>query len=355
MQLETILTPLQSLLKSAEQIKGTFVSIETTPFIASSKPEKMKLIQSLGVQRISMGVQSSSASILSSMNRKDQINANILAMQNLRNAEFKRISIDIIFGLPNQTMNQWIKDLQTVIHLRPDSITTYDCLYRGKGRAMKRKIDSVHVPSPDNYGEMYDYAFEMLVKHGYFAHYGSINFSIHAEETGTSAYFENRLVKGYPYIGLGNYASSLLGKHWIFAPYAVDSWIASISDITSNGHRRLKSDLLTHWPVQDAYCLSFEERAAKYILLTLSFGFIDETYFSAAFSGIQIRDIYGLQLEYLTNVLGYLMFDASTSRYYLKHGSFRHMHLIRSMFYSEQCLSWYESNILGLSNMRLCT
>ena len=129
---------------------------------------------------------------LNLVNRNLQIAKNERGMNNLRSAGFARINADLIFALPEQTVRDWEYDLTEIIKLSPDSITVYDCLYRGKGRLLTRRLTKL--PSPELYGEMYDLAYEILRDRGYYADYGSVNFSKIPNETGTSAYFEGRLL-----------------------------------------------------------------------------------------------------------------------------------------------------------------
>jgi len=96
------------------------------------------------------------------------------------------------------------------------------------------------LPSTEDYGRLYDLGWHFLKSYGYLAAYGGVNFSRIENETGTSAYFEGRLLDGFNYLGLGNYASSLCGQQWWFAPYSVNEWI-----------RRVEEGL--SFPVGDAY------------------------------------------------------------------------------------------------------
>jgi len=299
------------------------ISIETTPVIAANDMEKLQALAHAGVSRISMGLQSTNAETLRSVNRQDQEAVGMKALENLLAAGFKRVSVDLIFALPGQTREHWMLDLQRVVAMRPDAITTYDCLYRGKGRALTKRTGDK--PTPEVYGELYDLAYETLTAAGYHAAYGSVNFSLRKGETGTSAYFEGRLLDGLPYLGLGNYASSMYQDAWWFAPHGVNDWL-----------RRLDAD--EHFPVGNSYRLPIEEMAAKYLLLSLNFGFIDRVRFLYSF-GRELRDSYGRELDYAQR-RGWLRRDGN--RYYVKDGQFRNMPMIRSLFYSERAINWLQ-------------
>ncbi len=296
------------------------VSIETTPRIASQEPEKLAVLSRGGVQRVSMGVQSFNASTLALVNRRRQIEQTELAMQNLRMAGFKRLNLDIIFGLPGQSMQDWEADLDRVIALQPDSITTYDCLYRGKGRALTKIAPST--PSPAAYGAMYDVGYAKLTAAGWHAPYGSVNFSRRADETGTSACFEGRLLDGLPYLGLGNYASSLRGNHWSFNAYAVGDYVSRIKTGAN--------------PCEYYYELPQAEAQAKYLLYSLNYGFIDEARFQHRF-GITLAEAFPSELDL---ALSAGLMQKIGSRWQVISGRFDSMHLIRALFYPAAAKDW---------------
>ena len=296
------------------------VSIETTPRIASQEPEKLDVLSRGGVQRVSMGVQSFNAATLALVNRRRQVEQTEQAMLNLRAAGFRRLNLDIIFGLPGQTMQDWEADLDRVITFQPDSITTYDCLYRGKGRALTKIAPST--PSPSVYGAMYDVGYAKLTAAGWHAPYGSVNFSRRAEETGTSACFEGRLLDGLPYLGVGNYASSLRGNHWSFNAYSVGDYV-----------QRINTD---ENPCEYYYTLPQDEAQAKYLLYSLNYGFVDEARFQRRF-GLTLAAAYPRELDFAL-ASGLLQYLGNCWR--LAPGRFDRMHIVRSLFYPQSAREW---------------
>ena len=299
------------------------VSIETTPRIASQEPEKLEVLSRGGVQRVSMGVQSFNAATLALVNRRRQVEQTQQAMTNLRTAGFLRLNLDIIFGLPGQTMQDWEADLDRLIALQPDSITTYDCLYRGKGRALTKIAPTT--PSPSVYGAMYDVGYAKLTAAGWHAPYGSVNFSRRPDETGTSACFEGRLLDGLPYLGVGNYASSLRGNHWSFNAYSVGDYV-----------QRINTD---QNPCEYYYELPQSEAQAKYLLYSLNYGFIDEDRFLRRF-GISLAEAYPQELAH---ALSAGLMQKIGPRWQVMPGRFDRMHLIRSLFYPAAAKDWLMS------------
>jgi len=296
------------------------LSIETTPSIAAEEPEKLAALRAGGVGRVSLGVQSFNAKTLAAVNRRRQIERTELAVTNLRSAGFMRTNLDIIFGLPNQSLNDWKHDLEQIIALMPDSITTYDCLYRGRDRVLNKRTAAL--PSPETYGVMYDFAHATLNAAGWHAPYGSVNFSRHVGETGTSAYSEGRLLDGLPYLGLGNYATSLRGNLWSFNTQDVKDYRMRVSAGRN--------------PVEFFYEIPVAEAQAKYALYSLNFGFIDELRFEQRF-GVRFTETYARELDAAIDA-GWL--ERHRSRWEVAPGQFRRMHAIRSLFYPEPARQW---------------
>lgn len=315
------------------------VSIETTPAIAAREPDKLARLAEGGVARVSMGVQSTDAATLEALNRGRHGSAagtdlQARALANLRGAGFERVNVDLIFGLPDQGLNQWRRDLDTVLAAAPDSITTYDCLYRGKGRVLTRKHDASGRPrpTPERYAALYDLAFERLRAAGYVAPYGSVNFARRPGETGTSAYFEGRLLDGHAYLGVGNYASSQTGARWWFAPYKVDRWLEAVESGV-------------HLPAGDLYRLPAGERAAKQLLLALSFGVVDGARLRRA-HGIELDAVCGPALEFALS-RGYLVPDGD-ERWTLAPGRFDVLPRLRALFYTAAATAWLDRQRPGL-------
>jgi oxygen-independent coproporphyrinogen-3 oxidase len=297
------------------------LSIETTPSIAATRPEVLAVLQAGGVDRVSMGLQSTNDELLESVNRKAQQAMAEKAVAHL--SGFRRKNIDLIFGLPGQTRAQWREDMDRVADMPVDSVTTYDCLYRGHGRAMPRM--TAHRPTPKEYGALYEIAYERLTSAGFQAPYGSVNFSRHAGETGTSPYFEGRLLDGLPYVGVGNYASSLVGDRWWFAPHSVGDWLRS-------------PELL---PAGDSYRLPASELMAKYVLLSLNFGFVDSARFAVVF-GVSLKDAFG---DRLTHAVERGWLRPVQGRFEVCPGSFRAMPWIRGLFYSQEAVLWLQRHL----------
>lgn len=291
-------------------------STETTPERAAD-PALLEALAAAGVTRLSLGVQSTDAATLAAVGRPHAPLE--LALRNARAAGFSRVSCDLVFGLPGQRPDDFVRDLARLVALEPDAVTTYDCLYRGKGRALPEAP-----PTAAALGAAYDRGHAFLTSAGYHAPYGSLNFSRHAGETGTSAYFERRVRDGEDYLGLGDHASSLAGTRWAFSTRGVDAWIA-----TPEGHA-------------DAYELPPEEVMAKHLLLTLSYGRIDRARFAARFSE-PIEARFGPALARARDE-GFLVEDAAGWAV----AAFSALPAVRALLHPARAIAWLEGRILRM-------
>lgn len=320
-ELERVLRAVGPLLARAEVRHA--LSIETTPRVAASEPAKLAMLRDLGVARVSVGVQSTNDEVLADVNRGAQRALVDAALATLMAAGFRRVNVDLVFGLPGQTTESFREDLLRVIGHEVDSITTYDCLYRGQGRALPHKTTAL--PTMSEYRALYDLAYELLHAHGYAGAYGSLNFARHAGETGTSPYFEGRLLHGLPYVGLGSYASSLVGERWWFAPHATGAYVAAIGAGAT-------------LPAGDSYVLPAAERMAKAVLAMLNFGVIDRASFFEQF-GCAVDSVFAPAVEHAL-AQGWL--EDRGGQLGVVAGRFEALPVIRGLFYSRAAIEWVE-------------
>jgi len=270
-----------------------------------------------------MGVQTTSQSALAAVNREDQWSNVAQASELVRKSGIQRLSMDLMFGLPNQTIADWHEDLFHITSLSPDSIVTYDCIYRGQGRRLIS--DVTEPPAVALLGKMYDIAYNYLTGHGYHADYGSVNFSLHPGETGTSEYFERRLLWGEDYVGIGNYASSLLGGRWMFNRHNIDSYIESVLNGTSS--------------IEYHYSLPSAELYAKYLLYSLNFGKIMPEHFNKLF-GNSLLSAYKRELQFAEKA-GWINIDNNCVT--IATGQFANMYQFRSLLYSDAAKQWFRA------------
>jgi oxygen-independent coproporphyrinogen-3 oxidase len=128
-ELETLLASLQATLGgSAQQPSSSFeFTAEANP--ESVTPEKARLLLAAGVNRVSMGAQSFDAGRLRFLDRPHDARKIVDSYHVLRDAGFENLSLDLIFGLPGQTLAQWDDDLRQALELCPEHLSCYNLTY----------------------------------------------------------------------------------------------------------------------------------------------------------------------------------------------------------------------------------
>lgn len=177
-------------------------------------------LRSCGVNRVSMGAQTFDDNRLRFLGRRHNAGQVADAIQSLRKAGFENISIDLMFGFPGQTLEEWTSDIHQAVALRPEHISAYSLMYE-EGTLLHSMLERGQVKEIDEElsRKMYETLCDMLQDAGY-EHYEISNFARVAEktQTGTAAcegyrsHHNSGYWNGTPYLGLGAAAHSFDGK-----------------------------------------------------------------------------------------------------------------------------------------------
>lgn len=154
-----------------------------------------------GFNRLSIGMQSADREELLCLGRIHDFDACCQTVNNARNAGFKNISVDLMFGLPGQTMDKWKQTLIEALNLKTEHISAYS-LKIEEGTPFARI--GVKAADDDLSRELYDFTVEYLKKHGY-DRYEISNFALRGYESRHNLKYWNC----DEYIGLGCGAASL--------------------------------------------------------------------------------------------------------------------------------------------------
>ncbi|MFW6148277.1 MAG: radical SAM family heme chaperone HemW [Atribacterota bacterium] len=229
--------------------KGIEITIECNP--ATLNWEKANILLSAGVNRLSLGAQSLSNKLLKKIgrihNKREIINSYNIA----RIAGFKNINLDVMFGLPGQTLKQLKGTLQEIIELYPEHISLY-ALSVEQGTPFEAIIRNgfLKIPQDDLVYEMYQKAIDLLVESGY-EHYEISNFALSGKRS-----LHNQIYwKNHPYLGLGASSSS----------YIQGRRFKNFSDV----HKYtclLEHDIL---PIESKEILPLKEKMAETVILQL--------------------------------------------------------------------------------------
>ncbi len=172
--------------------------------------ESLKGFRDAGINRLSLGIQSTRAGALEFLGRTHDPRQAVEAFHAARAAGFKNVSIDLIFGMPGQTVEDWRRELEEWVRRGPDHISLYGLTVE-PGTALERDIKKgVILPGDEAQRDLYVAAMELLPSLGY-RQYELSNFARPGFESRHNlGYWEGR-----PYLGFGPGAHSYVApKRW---------------------------------------------------------------------------------------------------------------------------------------------
>ena len=168
--------------------------------------EKLKNFREAGINRISMGIQSFNEKFLKKLGRLHNSQKGTEAYYDARKAGFENISLDLMFSLPEQTLEDVKEDLHKMIELNPEHFSIYSLIWEPDTKFYE-KLESGEYKETDNEleAQMYEYIIDYSKKMGYH-HYEISNFAKEGKEAQhNSKYWRNK-----EYVGIGLGASGYL-------------------------------------------------------------------------------------------------------------------------------------------------
>ena len=202
----------------------------------------LSAIREIGFNRLSMGVQSFSESDLKLMNRRHGVMQAIQSVKWAKTAGFLNISIDLIYGLPNQTLEEWERNIRIAVELDVQHISAYNLTYHEGTVFYDRLKRGILKELPD---ELSLQQFEMLIsilKEAGFEHYEISNFC----KPGMYSQHNSSYWKSKKYLGIGPSAHSfdIQTRRWNV------SSVSGYLDGIENNKPYSESEILTE---QDRY------------------------------------------------------------------------------------------------------
>ena len=180
--------------------------------IVERGPEYLRNLRILGVDRLSIGVQSFDNGMLRWMNRRHDSAGAEKAFRLAREAGFDNISIDLIFGLSNLPDEVWAATVEKAVELRPEHISCYQLTVEGESALASMVADGRYQEATEEQcRRQYDILCEKLREAGY-RHYEISNFALPGYEARHNSGYWRREA----YIGLGPSAHSFRGntRYW---------------------------------------------------------------------------------------------------------------------------------------------
>ena len=253
--LSAILTAIR---KSFDVSTSAEITFEANP--DSVSPRLLRRLRREGFNRVSLGIQCDNDEILSQIGRPHTYQQAVDAYKLIRRKGFRNVSVDLMYGLPGQTLQDWQDTLENVLQLRPEHISCYG-LKVEEGTPLYEIQYEANLADDDTQADMYLHAIEILREHGY-RQYEISNFCRKGHVSRHNLKYWN----GEEYLSFGPDAASDFGGRRFTCIRDVHGYIDGI--------------LGEGTVLQDVQEVPFRERAGEYLMMRLrtSMGIIPDEY-----------------------------------------------------------------------------
>lgn len=265
-------------------------SIEVDPRTVSN--ERLAHLADIGFNRISLGVQDIDPEVQKAVNRIQDPDATLAMIDESRRLGFNSVSIDLIYGLPLQTVESFERTLDTVVAARPDRLAVYNYAHLPHIFRAQRMIDAKDIPSPETKLKLMELTIERLTGHGY-VYIGMDHFALPGDEL-TVAQREGGLQRNFQgystrrecdLVGLGVSAIGKVG----------DCYAQNLKDIPSYQAAVAEGRL----PIWRGLSLTTEDRLRRSVIESIMcHGEVQFARFEANFA-IDFHDHFALELSHL--------------------------------------------------------
>jgi oxygen-independent coproporphyrinogen-3 oxidase len=219
------------------------ITIETNPDDISV--EKLRLFRDLGINRLSLGVQSFDEAELRFLGRRHTARQTAAAIDLIRAAGFTNLGLDLMYGLPGQSLEAWLQTLEQALSCAPEHLSCYQLTIEagetpapretpalGTPMARRAARGEISLPDEETQREFFLLTADFLTTRGYL-HYEVANFAQQGPQAGSLCHYCCRHNLKYwtrtPYLGLGPAAHSFDGRRRWWNVSSVENYCSSLS------------------------------------------------------------------------------------------------------------------------------
>jgi len=216
-QINSLLSKISNLF---EVDKNAEISMEANP--GTVDEAYLAKIRRAGINRLSLGVQSFRDGELEMLGRIHSAAEAKEALRFARSAGFENLNLDLIYGLPGQTIDDWRSSLEEALSLKPEHLSLY-ALTLEPETPLQTLLSNGTLPQidADLAADQYELAEELLEKNGY-SHYEISNWALPGRECRHNLVYWHNL----PYLGIGAAAHSCVGGHRLANTNSLDKYLA---------------------------------------------------------------------------------------------------------------------------------
>lgn len=236
------------------------LAVEVHPPVTTH--EQIDTLREMGFNRLSLGVQDFDKTVQERVNRYQTVEQTRNLFDYSRSAGFESINFDLIYGLPEQSLDTWRHTVETVIDMRPERIACYSYAFVPWIKPHQKAITREMLPPPELKIELFLQAREMFLNAGYEA-IGMDHFAVPEDELARAA-------------ARGTLHRNFMGYTTKPAPDMLGFGISSISDV-ANAYAQNTKKLSRYYsaldagqlPVERGYALSEEDLLRRYLITSL--------------------------------------------------------------------------------------
>ena len=219
LSIESLHKLLHSIMNSINPDTIQEITLEANP--GDITADKIQAWRAIGINRLSIGIQSFNDRLLQLVGRRHNAKQAIQAVRTAQAEGINNISIDLMYALPTQSMEEWQADIELALELNVPHISSYGLIYE-EGTSLSQLLEQGRITAIDEEVEMrmYDQLVDQLTQHGY-EHYEVSNFSL----PGRHSKHNSSYWKDIPYLGLGASAHSYDGKKRWWNVANIDQYI----------------------------------------------------------------------------------------------------------------------------------
>ncbi len=295
---------MKAIRESFEVLPEAEVAIEVDPRVTTR--EHVAFLREAGFNRLSMGVQDFTPEVQAAIARNQGLEETVELFDYCRELGFHSINVDLVYGLPMQSVDMFARNLDEVVAMRPDRVAVYSFAFVPWIRGNQRRTDPATLPPPAVKFELFGQALAAFTEAGY-TQIGMDHFALPTDELAI-AQREGRLQRNF------------MGYTVMPAADQIGLGVSSIGDLRGAFAQNVKK-LSTYYaaidaggfPIERGYILDADDRIRRAIITSLMCNFRLEIAPIETRFGIRFEEYFATEIEELRTPAGhgFLVHDAA--------------------------------------------
>jgi len=259
---EQIVRLFRALTEAFPTVKDAEISIEIDPRVTTSG--HLDALSDCGFNRVSLGVQDFDPTVQKAVNRIQPFSVTLDIVEQCRARGMKSVNLDLIYGLPYQSVPSFMRTLDAVLEIRPERIALYSYAHVTWKAKQQRGFERKHLPDAPTKIAIMMAAIESLLKAGY-VHVGMDHFALPNDEL-VGALEDGSLRRNFmgyttqaelPVLAFGPSGISELPGSYAQSEHNIEAWETAILGgglPTTRGHRMTPDDIERRWIIARIMC-----------------------------------------------------------------------------------------------------